>query len=314
MRGFNLALTAAVLAMPAASVAATRVSSNSNCPSSDAISVKLLALLAAGGPETASARVRSDGKSMQIEVSTPGEEGRQRTVPATGDCDAQAEMAALIIAAWLDAMPVGTLSAPGIPPREVRAAPGSSSGESDPLDEPEGDPVTISTRTILGAGILGFADGQGAVGGLAATVAMPNLLENFGWSLEASLGLPRQISVGQGIAHIWRPTFALSASAELYRKHWVVRAQTGAALGILLVNGTDYSANRSSTSVTWGASAGLCLLRPWKRHEMWLRLDGVAWPQGRAVRSNSLVSSQDISVPLPEWEIRSSVGFSWWIL
>ena len=313
MRVTAVSLIAAVLAIPAASVAATRVSSDSNCPSSDAISVRLLGLLAAGGPETASARVRSDGESMRIEVSTPGEESRQRTVPGTGDCDARAEMAALIIAAWLDAMPVGTISAPGVPPREIRAAP-RRSGESDPLDEPESHAVAISTHTILGAGILGLADRQGASAGLAATVGMPNLLENFGWSFEASLGLPRQTAVGDGIAHIWRPTFAWSASAELYRKNWVVRAQAGLALGILLVNGTEYSPNRSSTSATWGASAGLCLARPWKRHEAWLRLDGVAWPQGRSIRSNSVPSGPDISTPLPEWEIRSAVGFSWGIL
>jgi len=313
MRGIRLALAAAVLTTPAASVAATRVSSNSNCPASDAISLKLLGFLAAGGPETASARVRSDGEAIHIEVSTPGEESRQRTVPATGDCDARAEMAALIIASWLDAMPVATLSAPGIPPRENRLV-AQRTGASDPLEEPEVAPVSISTHTLIGAGILGLADGRGVIGGLAATVGMPNLLENFGWSLEASLGLPRQMTVGQGIAHVWRPTFALLASAEPYRKRWVVRAQAGPALGILLVNGTNYSTNHSSTSATWGVGAGLCLVRPWKRHEAWLRLDSVAWPQGRAIRSSALASGQDISVPLPVWEIRSSIGFSWGIL
>ena len=313
MRGITFTLAAAVLAIPASSVAATRVSSDSNCPSSDAISLKLLGLLAAGGPETASARVRIDGDSMRIEVSTPGEESRLRTVPATGDCEARAEMAALIIAAWLDAMPVGTISAPGVPPREIRAAP-QRSGESDPLDDPEKAPFAISTHTMLGAGIFGLADGRGASTGLAATAAMPNLLENFGWSLEASLGLPRQMTVGQGIAHIWRPTFVLSASAEPYRKKWVVRVQAGIALGILLVSGSGYSSNRSTTSATWGASAGLCLARTWKRHEAWLRLDGVAWPQGRTIRSDRVPSGPDISTPLPEWEIRSSMGFSWGIL
>jgi len=311
MRG--IALTAAVLAFPAMSIAATRVSSDSNCPSSDAISIRLLGLLAAGGPETASARVRSEGDSMRIEVSTPGEAGHQRTVPATGDCEARAEMAALIIAAWLDAMPVGTITAPGIPPREIRATP-RSSGESDPLDDPENAPPAIDTYTTLGTGIFGLADGRGANTGLAATVGMPNLLESFGWSLEASLGLPRQLAVGQGIAHIWRPTFVLSASAEPHRKKWVVRVQAGIALGILLVSGSDYSSNRSTTSAMWGASAGLCLARPWKRHEAWLRLDGIAWPQGRAIRSDRIPSGPDISVPLQEWEIRSSIGFSWRIL
>ena len=313
MRRLAVVLTVAVLALPATSVATTRVSSNSNCPSSDAISLRLLEFLAAGGPETASARVRSEGDSMRIEVSAPGEESRQRTVPATGDCDARAEMAALIIAAWLDAMPVGNIRAPGLPPREIRSQP-QRSGESDPLDDTENSPIAISAHTLLGAGILGLADGQGASIGLAAVVGMPKLLDDFGWSLEASLGSSRQMAVGQGTAHLWRPTFVLSASIEPYRAKWAVRVQAGLALGILLVRGSDYSPNNSATSAMWGASAGLCLARPWKRHEAWLRLDGMAWPQGRAIRSASQPSGEDFTTSLPAWEIRSSLGFSWGFL
>jgi hypothetical protein len=304
-----LALTATVLAISSRSLAAARVSSNSNCPSSDAVGVKLLGLLAAGGPESASARVRIEGEFMRIEVSTPGEESQQRTVPATGDCDSLAEMAAFIIAAWLDAMPVRTVSTPGIPPHEVRHVQ-RSAGESDPLDEAEGERVRFSTRTLLGGGVFGLGDGLGASAGLAATIGMPNAIENVGWLLEASMSLSRQMTVGQGTAHIRRPTFALLATFELYRKRWRLRAQVGPALGVLLVNGTGYVANESDTSVMWGADVGLSLVRPWKRHEMWVRLDATTWPQGRSILSQQGPSMSNIMVPLPSWEVRSALGFS----
>ena len=301
-----LALAAALLAIPSRSVATTRISSNSNCPSSDAISLRLLGLLAAGGPESASARVRSEGDSMRIEVSTPGEESRQRTVQVTGDCDSKAEMAAFIIAAWLDAMPVGTVSTPGVPPREVQPAPLSSGSVVERL--------SFSSRTLLSGGVFGLGDSLGASAGLAALLGMPNLLENVGWQLEASMGLSRQMKVGTGTAHIRRPTFALSATFELYRKRWLLRAQIGPALAILMVDGTGYQSNQSDSSVMWGADVGLSLARPWRRHEMWIRLDAIAWPQGRSILSQQRPGTPDIAEPLPSWEARSALGFSLEIL
>jgi hypothetical protein len=305
-----LALASTVLAIPSRTLAVARVSSNSNCPSSDAISLRLMGLLPAGGPERASARVRSEGDTMRIEVSTLGEESRQRTVEATGDCDARAEMAAFIIAAWLDAMPVGTFSSPGIPPREVR--PLLRRGRAAD-DDPEVERLSFSKRTLLGGGVFGQADGLGASAGLAAMVGMPNVVENVGWLVEASMSLSRQMSLGQGTAHILRPTLALSATFELYRKHWLVRAQVGPALGILLVHGTDYDANRSDTTVMWGVDVGCSLVRPWKGHEMWVRLDANAWPQGRSILSAQGGLSPNLMAPLPSWEIRSVVGFSFGI-
>ena len=311
MKKISLALTLAAVAMPALSHAATRVSSDTNCPSADAISQRLLGLLAAGGPATSSARVRSEGETLHIELATPGEANRERTVPGSGDCEARAEMAALIIAAWLDAMPVGTISTPGVPPRAPPPAPRQAT-EPDPLEEAENPPLSLGTRTLVGAGLFGLVDTEGASPGFALEAAMPNLVELFGWTAEVSLSLPRQISAGQGTAHYWRPTFALAATGEIRANNWAVRPQAGAALGILSVKGTGYDQNSRATTVTWGAGAGVALARSWRRNELWLRLDALLWPQGRSVRSK-LPSGSDIEVALPEWEIRLAAGFSWGI-
>jgi len=300
-----LALASTVLAIPSRAWAVARVFSNSNCPSADAISLRLMGLLPAGGPERATARVRSDGDTLRIEVSTPGEESSQRTVQASGDCDARAEMAAFIIAAWLDAMPVGSFSTPGIPPREVRPMPRQGPGV-------EG--LTFSKHALVGGGVFGQADGLGTSAGLAATVGMPNVVENVGWLLEASVSQSRPMSVGQGTAHIRRPTVALAATFELYRKDWLVRAQVGPALGILQVHGTDYDIPQSDTTVMWGVNVGCSLVRPWQGHELWIRLDANAWPQGRSILSRQGPSMPIAIVPLPSWEVRSVFGFSFGIL
>jgi hypothetical protein len=301
-------LTLAILTAPAGASAATRVSSESNCPSSDAISVRLLGLLAAGGPESASARVRVDDQSLRIELSTPGETNQERTIPVTADCDERAEVAALIIASWLDAMPQGNLKAPGIPPREGSEIVRMRGGGHDP-DEPA---TRTSGRTLVGVGVLGLADTQGGDGGLVVCAAMPELIEDFGLLFETSLGYRRELAVGQGIARYWRPTAALEVSAAILRKRWGVRVVVGPTVGVLAVSGSRYDQNLSDTTVTWGVDFGLVLTRAWDDNEAWLSLGAIAWPQERKIRTKSSLPGSEAG--LPEWEGRLSAGFSWGVL
>jgi hypothetical protein len=306
----RLFLTLVLATVPAFASAATRVSSDSNCPSSDAISQRLLGLVPAGGPASASVRVRREGATIHVELAVPGEPIQTRIAAAAGDCEERAEMAALIIASWLDVMPAGTIAAPGIPPREPRPAP-VPSAEPDPVDESHEPRLTLGKRTLVGAGIFGLADKQGSSTGAVLEAAMPNLLDPFGWLAEVALSLPRELTVGQGTARYWRPTIVLAATGEIRFGNWVVRPRAGAALGILLVSGSGYEQNGSATTVTWGGGAGVALARVWRGNELWIRFDGLAWPQGRAVRSRQVPSGKDIEVPLPELEGRLVAGFSW---
>lgn len=305
-RSFLCLSALAIVANSSAASAATRVSSDSACPSSDAISVRLLGLLAAGGPESASARVRVDGQSLRIDLSTPGESNQERTIPVTADCEERAEVAALLIASWLDAMPpAANLKAPGIPPRESGEIVRMAGGGRDP-DEP---PARTSARTLVGAGAVGLADPQGGSGGVVFCAAMPELIEDFGLLFETSLVLPRQLSVGQGTARYWRPTFALEVSAAMLRKPWGLRVLVGPALGVLAVSGSGYDHNLSDTTVTWGVDFGLVLTHAWDEHEAWLSLGAIVWPQGRKIRTWSGLANRDAA--LPDWEGRLSAGFSW---
>jgi len=297
---------AILLALPGVASAATRVSSDSNCPSSDALSVRLLGLLPAGGPENASARVQVDAQSMLIEVTTPGEPARQRTVPLTGDCEERTETAALIIASWLDAMPEGTVGAPSTTVKPTPASgPGTTVGGGNPSPGPSWD----GGSALAGVGVLGLADKQGLSPGLLLCASMPELIANFGLALEASVGLYRDVAVGAGTARYWRPTVALQASADLYRGRWLLRAVAGPALGILTVSGSGYDKSSTDTTVMWGADLGLVLARVWRRREAWISVAAMTWPQGRGIRSR--LDGTDTRVSLPEWEARLSVGFSW---
>jgi hypothetical protein len=197
------------------------VSSNSECPSAEAVSAHLLGLLPTGGPENASARVRNDGQAMRIDLSAPGEETQRRSLFVDGDCDARAELAAYVIAAWLDAMPVGTLKAPGIPPRERRPLESSSTHFFDP----EAAPLSISTRTVVGAGVLAQSDTLGTAAGGVILLGMPSLVEETGWLFESSLTSSRQLSLGQGTATFRRPTFTLALTYDFYRKRWAIRGR-----------------------------------------------------------------------------------------
>lgn len=300
-------LVVPLLLLPTAATAATRVSSNSSCPSSDAISVRLLGLLSEGGPERAEAKVRSDGQMLRIELATPGEATQQRSIPLAGDCDERAEMAAMIIASWLDAMPVGTVKAPGIPPRE-RWQPSSSGGKLDP-DDPYWEPTRTSGRTLLGAGGFGSVDKQGGTGGLSLVANLPQMIEDFGLLAEASLGYRRELTVGAGTARYWRPMLALQASAGVYHRGWNARVVAGPALAVLTVSGSGYQTDLSGTTVLWGIDFGLTVVRPWHGNELWLMVGGVGWPQDRHIRSLPDVTGS--AVALPSWEGRVTVGLSW---
>jgi hypothetical protein len=300
--------------LPAAK-GATRVSSNTNCPSADAVSLKLVGLLSAGGPASASARVRAesnrDGLSLFIEVSTPGEETHQRVLPATGDCESRAEAAALIIAAWLDAIPAAALAAPGVPPRVQEPAPTGGDAE-DFLEEEEPEPVPKGLRTLLGGALLGLVDGQGADTGLSFDGAL--LLGQLGLTVTTSLAWPRGVAVGQGTANYWRPTFELNAMAQLYHAKWSLYAQAGPALALLFVHGTGFRSNRSDYSYELSAGAGLRAMVPWNNKTAWLTVGGILWPQDRKVESTVAGSSTILSAPLPGWEVRLALGLSWRVL
>jgi hypothetical protein len=298
-------LAVAVLWVSAVASAATRVSSDSSCPSSEAISLRLMGLLPAGGPENASAHVHVDAEAMSIEVTTPGEPSQQRTVPLSGDCAERAEMAALVVASWLDAMPATIVSAPGRP-AEDRRGPSSANGSAVTDDGRGREPGGASRRALAGVGAFGMLDTQGIVPGLAVDVGMPALIGNLGLALHASVGLYRDLAVGAGTARYWRPTFVLRATAELLRGRWILRAVAGPALGVLAVSGSGYDRNSSDTTVMWGVDFGLVLARAWEKREAWISLGAMAWPQGRSIRSKP-----DGQASLPEWEARLALGFSW---
>ncbi len=296
-------LALAVVWIPAAALAATRVSSDSSCPSSDAISLRLMGLLATGGPENAVARVEVGAEEMRIEVATPGEPSQERSVPLSGDCQERAEVAALIIASWLDAIPARTISAPGAAAREPL---GQNPATTDSGKGRVREPPATSSRALAGLGGFGLVDPRGIVPGLILDAGMPELIGNLGLALQASVGLYRDVAVGPGTARYWRPTLVLRATAELLRGRWVLRAVAGPALGILLVSGSGYERNSSDAAVMWGVDFGLVLARAWQRSEGWISLGAVAWPQGRNIRSKP-----EGQASLPDWEARLAAGIAW---
>ncbi len=307
MRGVCLFVLA--LAIPSSARAAARVSSNSECPSADTVRARLLGLLPAGGPEKASARVYSDGQTMRIDLSTSGEETQQRRLPvgSDGDCNARAELAAYVIAAWLDAMPVGTVKAPGIPPRERRPLESSGGGY---FDDPDAEHLSINPRTMLGAGVLGTSDSLGPTVGALVLIGMPSLVEQTGWSFESSLTSSRQLSVGQGTATLRRPTFTLGLTTDFYRSRWAIRGQLGASLGVLMVRSSGYIGNTSGSSVMWGLDVGLTVVRRWQRNEGWVLFAATAWPQGRSIVTRLTEPGTRLSKELPSWEFRLVLGYS----
>lgn len=287
---------------------AARILSDSDCPAAEAVSERLWALLPVREPGNATARLRIDGPSMRIDLSAVGEQMQSRLLPADGDCAARAELAAYVIAAWLDAMPVRAVRAPGIPPRE-----------RPPIEEPTplrlfDEPLSISTATMLGAALVGESDSAGAAVGALVLVGMPNLVEEGGWVAEASYVSAREIALGQGKVSFRRATFTVALTYDFYRARWIVRGQLGAGLGVLMTTGSGFVAANSATSVMWGLDLGLVLARRFARDEAWLGLGALGWPQGRSVYTRVDGSSQTMSEDFPSWDFRLVVGYSFGVL
>jgi hypothetical protein len=202
-----------------------------------------------------------------------------------------------------------------VPSREPPSAPAGPSplpNETEKAEDAEPPPLALGKHALVGVGLFGMADTQGGSGGLALEAGMPSLLADIGWVAEISLAWPREMTVGQGRARYFRPTLLLAVTGDITLGKWVVRPRAGVALGVLAVSGSGYETNRSATTVTWGGGAALTLARSWRHGEIWARVEGLTWPQGRKVKSRKVASvGADFEVALPGAEARLAAGISW---
>jgi hypothetical protein len=291
-----------LLAFPAFARANPTVTSDSECPSADEVTTALAGLLPAGGPAHAMAQIRTLDDHQEVAFSSEGEPAHSRELPQEPSCEARAQAAALIIAAWMDAMPAGALGPPDV---TVPTAPPAG---STPAQDPDTD---SGQRSVwLGLGALGMLDAVGVKGGLAGEASFERLVGNLGLAVALSGALAREVSVGQGTARWWRPALAADVRLPILTHGWNLEASLGPVIGMVVLHGRGHDRNSNDVARSWAVGAGLRSSRTWGRTRLWIELKTRLWPETQRIRNEV----QDAPLPrtqrLPPWEGTLGLGFS----
>lgn len=290
-----------LLAVPRFGRAAPSVTSDSECPSASAVSAGLVGLLPSGDPVFAVANIRTLGDRQVVELSSEGEPVGRRELPPQADCQTRALDAALIIAAWLDAMPARSFE----PPDVTASAP-------PPHDKTSAVPPTDEEphRVWVGLGLLGMLDAVGANMGMTAEVAIERVVGSLGLAAATSAALARDVTVGQGTARWWRPALQAALRLPLLDDDWNLEASLGPILGLIVLQGRGYDQNRKDVVSSWGAGAGLRSARTWGRAQLWFELSGRFWPERQRIRNEVQDTKTTRTEELPRWEGYFGLGFS----
>jgi hypothetical protein len=277
------------------------VTSDSECPSAAAVTAALAGLLPSNDPTVAVASIVTQDDRQMVRLSSEGEPVGSRELPRQPDCQVRALDAALIIAAWLDAMPARTFEPAEATPAERQ--------------KPEPEPTTPTTdedpATIwVGLGLLGMIDPVGTDLGLTAEFAVDHAVGPLGLAVATSAALARDVTVGQGTARWWRPALQAALRLPFTAGEWNLEASVGPLIGLVVLHGRGYDENSKDVVTSWGAGAGLRSQRTWERCRLWVELGGRLWPETQRIRSEVQDVKTTRTRDLPRWEMYLGLGFS----
>jgi hypothetical protein len=277
--------------------------SNSNCPSSEAIKARVVGLVENQGSDAARALIDVQRDVLRIELSSYGERPRVRTLPTEGSCVDQAESVALVIAAWLDTFPMNELAAPVILPPIVTV----------PKVAPKIIPTAAPSlrQSWFGFGIQGTRDNHNSMAGLTTELAFPRLWKYFGVQVNLSMSWPREPTIGQGRALLYRPTLVFALATQSTQGAWFFMPTLGPSLGMLMVKGQGYEKNHTSYAWMWGANVGGRLARRVGKRSYWLGSNVTLWPTPPRIRSVIIgTTNTDKARTLSYWEWQLTLGMS----
>jgi hypothetical protein len=274
------------------------VTSDSGCPSAAAVTAGLAGLLPGNDPGVAVASIVTQDDRQLVKLSSEGEPVGSRELPRQPDCQTRALDAALIIAAWLDAMPARTFEpAEAVSPERRKP-------------EPESDEDEHPARLWVGLGVLGMLDPMGANLGLTAEFAVDQAVGPFGLAVATSAALARDVSVGQGTARWWRPALQAALRLPFAAGDWTLEASAGPVFGLIVLQGRGYDENSKDVVTSWGAGAGLRSQHTWERCRLWVELGGRLWPETQRIRSEVQDVKATRTRDLPLWEATLGLGVS----
>ena len=288
---FPLASLVVLSALP------VQVECASTCPSGNEVTQALAGLLHSV-PEAANADValvERIGLQLRIELrDAKGAVVAEKSLVREGSCAELATLAAVVIASWeSDVHPEFARLQPELQPRPRTAIPMLAA------------PRRAAAFDLALGGSLAWAGGAGA-GAMAALTWIPRAT---GPGLRLSLAgeTEREVVLVQGAAH-WRRLWSAAVFAwRLRARATAFDVHAGGLGGLLLVGGSGFVDNRTSTVFSPGVTAGIRV--SWwvsSRFAPWLELCGMWWLRQHTVYGEPDLSQRDI----PAIQILAAVGIA----
>jgi hypothetical protein len=302
----------------AKSPALLELTSNSECPSSNAVSDVLGQILGIPAGEHVAERAQLDRGPAELVVTLRSADAHvlgERALPLEGDCNELARAAAVVLAAWLtDAHPefvpkiapaadVSEGAPSGAAP--VAAAPHTAVVPPSGAVRSNGDMRLASTwrarvSATLGAAVLPTPP---AIAGSVAFSIVPDT-GGIGATLRVGAVTPRRIDAQGGEARYFRWPFGAGAVLRVAGRHLATELELGGTLGWLHVEGRSFSPNQSANDVTFGPFAALRLGPAHGRVRPFVEVWSVVWARSARVYADAAQPSH----LLPSFDLALSVG------
>ena len=276
------------------------VHSATACPSSEAITTRLVPLL----PTAESKPNLADQADLQVSqgdgdgptrlrlrlVGADGVVTGQRDLPLSDRCDELAETIAVLLASWESS-----------PQTEIPPIP-----EAPVIAKPTPVPADASHRVELQ---LGAGVGAALVGGTAASGRLEIGLGSLQSHWQGRIGFAGQTARQSALAPgqvAWQHSMAtVSLVWRTLNPLWLASADIGPLLGFATLSGQDFAVNQQQNSFEFGLEAGLRAGRRWRRFTLWVDLRGDTWRQ----RQRAVVTGAAPLV-LDPWDLAATLGLS----
>jgi hypothetical protein len=297
-------LVAGVVSLLAIATSPVRVV-HDGCPSGADVELALTSLIAspdAQPPHRDVAKIERRPDQLYVELAdAEGIVIAERTLDGNASCAELGRMAAILIASWeSDVHPEFVRQPP-----EIIELPHSPPAVDAALDSAD----SFDSRSSYDVS-AGVAFGQSDTLSAGATIGAAWFPRGVGlgvWVLGAG-DLARTIAVGTHEARWRRWTASVELARRWARRDFMLDAHAGLTVGLLSTEGIDYVENRSDSTVSLGATAGV-RVAGWtsRRAAFWLDLRGFYFPRPDSIYGTAGGATLD-QVAVPSWGAIAGVG------
>jgi hypothetical protein len=269
------------------------VSSNSDCPSGQAVSEALWAIRPDSEWPALTATIEVIEDHVQV---TLGDDGtHRREIPVPPDCADRANRVALVIAVWSGALPAHATAAPQL----SVAVPA---------------PVLVLVKKSAMVSELGIAGLYSTVGGWApgGSVELGWLRRDGWWGLRAwgAYQSAKSLRVDIGDSPYDRTLLGAALVLRWERKHLFLSSDWGLVGAYTRAHGDGYSQNQSASGLNVGLAAdgrvglrlGAC--------RIWADVRLYRWALKETIRVDPLSTGPSSTSTLPAWDAHLGVGAS----